>query len=267
MANIRYEDKNFSFIHNTTERPMLDSFHMHVHNEYEIIYVVSGDCSYVLEDKIFKLKKNNLIVISPGKYHFLQIDGSSTTYERYNILIDPLTQTANNIDSLENFELLDCTNDSLITDIFKRLDYYYNELNSDQFADILGSIMKELVYCINIHKSNLQHVDAHTQNAIVTKILAYIEQHLTTLSGIKEVAEANYVSDAYLFRLFKKHLKISPHKYVNDKRLILAQKMIRLGTRPTVAYEKCGFSGYTTFFKSYVKYFGHAPSADFTNTK
>ena len=33
----------------------------------------------------------------------------------------------------------------------------------------------------------------------------------------------------------------------------------------TLGYEDCGFNDYTTFYRSYVKFFGHSPSTDRKN--
>ncbi|MBE7034478.1 MAG: helix-turn-helix domain-containing protein, partial [Ruminococcaceae bacterium] len=62
--------------------------------------------------------------------------------------------------------------------------------------------------------------------------------------------------------LFSEHLEITPKKYINTKRLILAQKKIRQGEKPTQIYPKCGFSEYSTFWREYKNYFGYSPSEE-----
>ena len=80
------------------------------------------------------------------------------------------------------------------------------------------------------------------------------------LDSIEEVAKSCFVSESYLFRLFKKELKQTPAKYVAAKRLLLAERLIGEGVTPTSVYEKCGFNDYTTFYRNYCSHFGHAPS-------
>jgi len=71
--------------HELTYTPPCNAFYMHTHRQYELIYFLSGDASHVIEDRKYKLKKGDLILIRPSKYHFIEIN-SSVEYERYSIL-------------------------------------------------------------------------------------------------------------------------------------------------------------------------------------
>ena len=76
------------FKHEISEDLPCDAYSMHTHNAYELIYFLDGDASHVIEDRKYKLKKGDLILIRPMSYHFIQIEGQ-TRYERYDILFDP----------------------------------------------------------------------------------------------------------------------------------------------------------------------------------
>jgi len=94
----------------------------------------------------------------------------------------------------------------------------------------------------------------------LSKALSYINDNLTTLSGVDEVAKSCFVTESYLFRLFKNELHQTPAKYIASKRLLLAERMISDGECATAVYEKCGFKDYTTFYRNYRAHFGHTPS-------
>ena len=53
---------------------------------------------------------------------------------------------------------------------------------------------------------------------------------------------------------------MSIHKYVLEKRLILANKKIRQSVNPTVAASECGFADYSGFYRQYKKMFGVSPA-------
>ena len=74
------------------------------------------------------------------------------------------------------------------------------------------------------------------------------------------MAKSCFVTESYLYRLFKNELHKTPAKYIASKRLLLAERMISDGESPTTVYEKCGFSDYTTFYRDYRAHFGHTPS-------
>lgn len=253
--------------HTTTPKPQPDKFHLHVHNEYEIMYFVSGDCSYVLEDRHYKLKPHDLIILCTSQYHFIQIDSQKTPYERYSLLIDPFSDDIDNLHLLHDFEIINCVNIPFITNLFNRFDYYAANLDEADFRQIAVCLTKELLFNIKLARSDKQTPNPFFSPPIVTQILSYIEQNLFTVTDVKEIARANYISEAYLFQLFSTHLNISPHKYIAGKRLTAAQEMLRHGVRPTAVSLKCGYADYTTFFKSYVKHFGHQPSVDYFQIK
>jgi transcriptional regulator GlxA family with amidase domain len=95
---------------------------------------------------------------------------------------------------------------------------------------------------------------------LITNAIHYINDNLCEIDGIQDVANHLFVSESYLFRLFKNELHRTPKKYILEKRLILAEKMLSQGEKPTKVCEKCGFSDYTTFYRNYMSFFGHAPS-------
>jgi AraC-like DNA-binding protein len=95
---------------------------------------------------------------------------------------------------------------------------------------------------------------------LISEALGYINRNLCSPLDIGQIADSLYVSESYLFRLFKKELHRTPSKYIREKRLALAQKMLSEGERPTAVCARCGFSDYTTFYRNYVAFFGCAPS-------
>ena len=97
-----YEGENIFFKHEISKNLSRDAYSMHSHNMYELLYFVSGDATHVIEDRSYKLKRGDLILIQPSKYHFIRID-SDCDYERYDILFSPKTK------NIEGLALLDTT--------------------------------------------------------------------------------------------------------------------------------------------------------------
>ena len=83
---ILHTDKLF-FKHEISENLPKNAYAMHVHHGFELLYILSGDTTYAIEDRRYKLKKGDLVLIRPLQYHFIQID-SPQKYERYDILFD-----------------------------------------------------------------------------------------------------------------------------------------------------------------------------------
>lgn len=242
--------------------PKKDAMAIHTHNDYELLYILNGDVSHVIENRKYKLKKDDLVIIKPNSYHFVQID-SSKDYERYNILFNPTSLGINNIDLLpKDIEIINCKHRPIITELFKKTDYYSSVLKNEEFKDMLSMIIKELIY--NLSLSDIGEDPALWENIhpLISKAITEINENLFTINSIEEIANKLSVSESYLYRIFKKELKTTPLKYLTEKRLLIAQNLIACGKKPTEVYSECGFLDYTSFYRGFVKLFGYSPSKE-----
>ncbi len=261
MANHSLENKDIYFKHKISENLPCDAYSMHVHNAYELIYFLDGDATHVIEDRKYKLKKGDLILIPPLKYHLIQID-SPSRYERYDILFDAERHNVGGVELIsDGTEILSINLEDNRTaqDIFERCDLYSKNCTPELFGKILSHLLSELFYNIHLFPSSQSEKGA-ALSPLLTKVLAYINENLCTITDVAEIAGKLFVSESYLFRLFKKELHQTPKKYIREKRLLLAKKMLSAGEKPTDVCERCGFFDYTTFYRNYTAYFGNPPS-------
>ena len=247
------------FKHEVSENLPCETYSMHTHNSYELIYFLDGDATHVIEDRKYKLKKGDLILIRPFQYHFIQIDAPSR-YERYDILFDV---EKHNVESArlipDAMEVINLARNDIIEDLFRKCDLYFQNSDRDTFEKIFAHLLSELFYNIILFPHPLSETTT-TLSPLISKALKYTNNNLCTVTGIEEIAEHLFVSESYLFRLFQKELHQTPKKYIMEKRLLLAQKMIRDGEKPTTVCERCGFGDYTTFYRNYLTFFGYSPS-------
>lgn len=249
------------FKHRISENLPCDAYSMHTHNSYELIYFLDGKATHVIEDRKYRLKPGDLVIIRPFQYHFIHIDAPSR-YERYNILFDPNAHKVESISLLpNNLEVINLSGNTVVEEIFRKCDLYFENSDEETFKKILSHLLSELFYNIKLFPGPASQ-KVSTLSPIISKALKYTNENLCTIGDIKEIAEHLFVSESYLFRLFQKELHQTPKKYILKKRLLLAQKMIRDGEKPTSAFEKCGFGDYTTFYRNYTSFFGHTPSEE-----
>ena len=233
---------------------------MHSHNCYELIFFLKGDATHVIENRKYKLSKNDLIIIKPSCYHYIQIN-ENTDYERYDITINADLLGIENIDVVSNeIEVINLSANPIAIELFAKLDYYKKKLSENDFNKVAVLLIKELFYNLTTYKE--QSKNYTFLSPTLTTALAYINDNLFTLKDVEEIAKHLFITQSYLFRIFKQELKTSPKKYINDKRLLAAQNMLSVGKNPLEVFETCGFNDYTTFYRSYVKFFGHAPSKE-----
>ncbi|MBO5869075.1 MAG: helix-turn-helix transcriptional regulator [Oscillospiraceae bacterium] len=247
------------FAHKLSQNLPQNIYSMHTHGMYELIYFLSGDATCVIEDRKYKLQKGDLILVRPLQYHFIQIDGSAD-YERYNILFNPRLHSIDSVLSLpETTEVVNLSGNPFAEHIFKRCDLYRENCDAATFQKLLMHLLNELFYniCVFPHDST---VSDEAVSPLVAKALQYINDHLSTITDIDEIASYLFVSKSNLFRCFKRELHQTPKRYITQKRLLLAKQRISQGEKPVDVYHSLGFGDYTTFYRNFVTHFGHRPS-------
>lgn len=255
-----YKGEEVFFKHEISKNLSKDAYSMHSHNMYELLYFVSGDATHVIEDRKYKLKHGDLVIIRPSCYHYIQID-STCDYERYDILFSPKTKDSDTVGLLENLpEIINLEEYSMATDILKKTDFYFKHFSGADFEKILTSLLVELFYLLSVTPTTERTEAPKVSSPTLSLALSYINDNLTKISGVEEISKKCFVTESYLFRLFKNELKQTPLKYITSKKLLLAERMISEGQKPTAVYEKCGFSDYTTFYRNYLSFFGRSPS-------
>jgi AraC family transcriptional regulator len=91
--------------------------------------------------------------------------------------------------------------------------------------------------------------------------LEYIEANLSDDVGLAEVANASATSVSSLTRGFKTSLGISPHHWVLNRRIALAQRLIYEGTTPlSEVAASCGFADQSHLTRVFMRKVGSSPA-------
>ncbi len=263
------ESDKINYNHVSIQNPKKNTdFKNHSHNIYELLFFIKGEASYVIENRKYNLKKNDLVFIRPNLYHYIEIS-SDAEYERINIAFDNSIVDKNIIKRIPNeIEVINCPQSGIVAEIFGRMDYYGSNLPENDFIDVLQSLLKELFYALSLSSDGILNIPSEI-SPMLTKILEYVRDNLFTIQSVKEISDEFFVTEQYLHRIFQTQLKITPKKYINAKRLLHAQKLIQRGKKPVDVYSQCGFETYVGFYKQYINTFGYSPSKEkcLTNLK
>ena len=266
MDNSEFSTDSLFFKHVASMEHRQKSFPLHIHDKYELIYFRDGNATHVIEDRQYKLKKGDLILVRPFQYHFIQID-ETARYERYDILFDATRHQIDGLDLLpEGMDVLNIEDNKLAQDVFRKCDLYYQSCYEKLFGQALYHLLSELFISIHLfsHSSSGRVVEF---SPLISRGLQYINENLCQIQDISEITKQLYISDSYFFRLFKKELHCTPKRYICEKRLLLAHKLLSSGKKPADIFEQCGFQDYSTFYRNYVSFFGHSPKSAVKNSQ
>lgn len=96
----------------------------------------------------------------------------------------------------------------------------------------------------------------------IAAILQYLACHLTEPVSIDDLAAKFYISKYHMMRRFRQETGYTIHHYLMEKRLMLAQQLLRTGAPLAQVCFDVGYQDYSTFSRAYKNHFGRAPSAD-----
>jgi len=254
-----YKSKKLIYHHSLSTGSEPEFFTLHTHSVSELMFFVRGSAHQMVEGKVYTLHKNDLVYVKPSVYHRVDPD-LSMEYERYVLMFDPeIIKGIEGADIFESNAVVGCARDGIIPEIIKKLDYYCLNFPGESFYDLATMIIREVFY--NLSAIETPKVGKQsTLSPLLSRAISYINDNLYTIEKISEISDALYITESYLYSIFREQLRTTPKKYINDKRLLAARKAIMRGARPTEIYRELGYSEYSTFYRSFVNLFGYAPS-------
>ena len=228
----------------------------HIHEECEIYINLSGDVSFMVENRIYPVLPGNIIITRPYEYHHC-IYHSDKLHKHYWILFS----------SKGNEELLDI--------YFKREAGENNllVLPADSTEELLSlcdrlccGAENEIDNYSNFFKilSLLKKADKPTLSSSlypedIAYTLNYINENLSENLTIKELAQKANVSVNTLERHFTEVLKTTPRNYIKKKRLANVLRLLSSGENVTEACIKSGISDYSGFIREFKGIYGITP--------
>ena len=171
----------------------------HHHNDYEIYFLISGNRKYFIQNTIYTLRPNQIVIFKPNLPHQVTVN-LNIPYERHLLYVTPQlfsevidgNPCLKNIADIQLFNLSDNNFSkalnyiSKINEEFKQNDIYSQDIIKNTIADLLMFISR------HNDTSNLitDKGDLRIQNAIDFMIEHYAEP--ITLNDCAKIASMNY---------------------------------------------------------------------------
>lgn len=244
------KDFELEYIESEIYHPIL--WESHCHAQYEMIGVVEGDITVMLEGQKYRLKKNQIIIIPPLFYHSVTANGEGS-YHRItalfgldfipSVLQDKFTNRGRNT-------TIDVSRIEKIKQICQKEDPAF-------YAPLLQSLMIEIFY--DALQTPQDSIKTETDE-FLQKAFGYIDQHLHEKILLDDLAQHTARSKSSFCHLFEEKMNVSPKQYILQKKLALASKLIDEGVPPTVAAIQIGYKNYCNFYRIYLRCFGTSPT-------
>lgn len=235
---------------------MRDIIGKEFHPYHEIFFFINGNVLFISESITKKLLPFTTVVIPKETFHCFSVEENEKNYIRCVFSFDEVSELNSLIEKKMNQILL--FQNPRITELFLTLrTLTENSITSIETNILLKSVFAQILVYLNEKPSQITEEYTHQ---ITKDALAYINNNSGKSFTIKEMASFLHVSESHLSRTFRHDLHISINKYILEKKLVAANKMIRHSTNASQAATESGFSDYSNFYRQYKKRFGTAPS-------
>ena len=240
---------------------------LHTHDTFEIYFFISGCCDYLVEGTTYHLLPGDILILRPVEAHCTKVLSLDIPYERmvFDVSISFINRLFGNSDITDRFLSLPLGTNNLFRDadfnhkICKEMLYQLKDISPKITEnDIISRLLYILSEANNVIKE--KNYDANIDET--DKLIDYVNKNLFSNITLDQVSDEFFISKSQINRIFKKKTGSSIYQYILAKRLLMAKNMISSGLSSGDVCEKCGFSDYSSFYRSYLKRFGHSPKQD-----
>ncbi|MBD5478218.1 MAG: AraC family transcriptional regulator [Lachnospiraceae bacterium] len=277
MENPGYEKRgylydDFRMFHIVDEEER--EYPFHYHDFYKLLIFLKGSVTYSIEGKSYRLKPHDMVLVNKGAIHRPLVEAKEP-YERIVFYISEAFlerhKTAEynlercfEIAGKEGTDVLRfpaMTNSRLLS-VIEEIEK--NGQENEQYAAKLYANVLFMEFMILVNRCCIDGTGTFNRavnfNQKMIDLIKYIGEHLTEELSIEDLAAHFYISKFHMMRQFKEETGYTIHRYITEKRVLLAKSLMAAGVPPTQACYQSGFRDYSTFLRAYKRRLAQNPS-------
>ena len=244
----RYE---LSYLKDPVENQIL--WEHHCHALYEMIAVLEGDVSVVLEGQSYRLHPNQCMIIPPLCYHSVVVNQAGA-YRRITVFFD---RSAIPSVLQEKFARRETSHTMHVLPFPEEFSKIFQTEPSPYYTPLIESLMVRLFYR-HAEAADAENGDGGA-NRLMSQITSYIDRHLCDDLTLDTLVRHTALSKSSICHIFKEKMGVPPGQYILQKRMAYAEKLLREGHPATVVATELGYKNYATFYRAYHKHCGVNP--------
>lgn len=243
-----------------------ETYPLHTHTFYEYFLVSKGRALHVVNNAIQVVERGSLVLIRPSDQHcynyyqsqdfeFYNVGVSQKQFADVNLFYNGTLEPLNQNPLPEHILLKESS--------IRQLEEYILELKNHTPGTKRNQLYLMLLSIVAYHILNIQQEQKSPRvPAWLVFVLNEFEKTENYIQGLPRLLELCHYSQEYINREFQRYLHTTPTRYINEKRLSYAKKLLD-ETSLTVleVCEQCGFHSISHFYTLYKKFFGYTPQS------
>lgn len=259
LSDIKFKITHSALFHNKNDPNQVSP---HIHEGFELYLNVSGDVSFLINNRIYPVKKGEIAFSKPNDLH-LCIYNKSCIAEHFVLWIK--AEKNSQLFSFMNKKnflpliVLDETSKENLLNCYEKL-FSISKKESDEQKLLQTAYLLQIFRILNTGENILEI--SHNESIIpeqLRNLLDAIDNNCGKFSTVKTLADYSFVSIATINRWFRKYLHLSTKEYLLTKKLSYAKDLLSKGVSVEEASDSAGFFDSSHFIAVFKKKFKITP--------
>ncbi|WP_202076526.1 helix-turn-helix domain-containing protein [Caldalkalibacillus salinus] len=276
QVDISQRSRSFYIHYNTHDASKVGMQRFHLHDDYEMYYLLEGKRLYLIDGKQYTVHANHMVLINKNVVH-KTVTKDTPRHKRIVInfresllqdedqsLLYPLFESGPNI------FYIPAKRRALITQIMERLKEEYVVHDAYVQVYIRSLLVQLLVECQRILEQQNGHpstgsspfnVSFPHRSAMIAEIIQYINEYYSQNLSLSHLSQHFHLNEQYISRLFRQVTGCNIVAYINTVRIHQAQRLLmETNAKMTDIARLVGFKNNVHFSRVFRKCEGMSPS-------
>lgn len=196
----------------------------HFHDFFEIYYLESGERTYIINDKEYKVNPGSIVLLPPYTMHY-SFGAPGSPFCRLLVYFKKEALGENIYNHLLHTQgVFSLKNQQQTNALHGILEQVLSETSQNQmYNEICASSALSLAMVMVLRNGNRNEVEIKEDK--INLIIRYLADHYMDDISLDDLCDRFYLSKFFLCRQFKKYTKTTVGDYLNSIRVLNAQRL------------------------------------------
>lgn len=249
-------------------------FDTHLHDKYEINFMLTDNIEVIIEDKFYISKCGDVFIFPPFTFH--KIDSNKLPFSRFLMFFDEYSILSSASSLSPAISLLKSNKTPVVhLDNYKAdklLGLFEKAYNAQHmpsiFEDFKNIALFGNILCYILENAESPYSeDSYYSAGKISKILTYVNNNISENLSVEKIAGQFNISTTTLWHMMRSSLGITLKEYITKIRIAKAMELLHKGLSVTEVSNRSGFNSYAHFIRTFKKSVGTPPHKYAKNLK